>query len=138
MIYKVLTPPPGFHAWRRLQNLLAASGRPMALSLPPLCVLGDEEALVRLPTGPLRWVRTANGWGLGQDDDTERAAFGSLAPSFSWLFLPWDWEDPPPLQLPDAFPQKKYRLALLHLEICRGGIRWYWVKEESYLLPVGL
>lgn len=138
MLYKVLTPPPGFHSWRRLQLQLASQGRPLALALFPLCVLGGPEAPVQVPAGPLYWIKSANGWSLGKNHEEGRSAFGTLIPSPTWLIIPWDWGPQPTVGTPVEIPQKKYRLGLLELEAWPGGIRWHWLEEGPYLLPEGL
>lgn len=139
MIYRVLTPPPGFHPWRRLQNALVLSGRPQALALPPLLVLAPQTEEPRPPPPPYRWVLTPNGWSLGVEPESgPRAPEGDLLPSQSWLLLAWDWGPQPNLPIPPEYPRHKFRRASLELERVPGGLRWRWLDEEPYLLPEGL
>lgn len=143
MVWKVLTPPPGFHNLRRVQVELARKGRLQALALPPLWILGDQTAELSPPIRTGRWVRTPCGWGVGTKDSLQKLPFGALAPYPAWLLLPWDWEAlPPALEVPQL-PYRKLRWALIEIQPHPAGLRWRWIDGGPYLplgqrRPVGL
>jgi len=134
VIYSVLTPPPGFDALRRLQADLERAGRPWALALPPIMVLGEGETAPRLIEVEPVWTRGRNGWKLG--GEAYSGPFPStarLSPETGWLLLPWDAGPPPELEVPLPLPRRKLTWGLLEILPEPGGLKWRWIKQKAFL-----
>jgi len=132
VFYSVLTPPPGFYDFRKIQSILFAKGHALALALPPLVVLG--EGIVEPFEFPLgnSWSLGANGLCLGEVNPEPVNPMPFLKAENAWVICPWDRCPCPELKPPEIIPQKKFTWGIIQLDSNEYGIQWKWLEQKAF------